>query len=174
MPNGETTLLDERSATLQHMCKCHLGRPLTPSSCLHVMGAIDRKYIHLLDVCEKQAASRPPTRFWEEGVRHHDPESLVGAHDSPFDQVQPARRVNHPRDLAGLERKGCVLKLLLHVSPPKVAKVATLPGAAAVGLGQSQLAQRDLSSVNPRLVVADNLLCFALGARDLGLAVRSG
>ena len=87
--------------------------------------------------------------------------------------MQPACRVHHARDLAHLERKRSILKLLLHVSPPEVAEVATLPSAAAVRLGQRELAQRDLSSVNLPLVFPNDLLCVGLGAGDLGL-VRGG
>ena len=57
--------------------------------------------------------------------------------------MQTARRVDDGADLSGLEGKGGLLKLLLHIALAKVAQVAALAGAAAVGLGLGQLAEGD-------------------------------
>jgi hypothetical protein len=75
----------------------------------------------------------------------------------PLDKVQPARRVDDAADLAGLQRKGGVLKLLLHVAAAKVAEVAPLARAAAVRLGLGQVAQARPAAPDRLLVALDDL-----------------
>ena len=87
----------------------------------------------------------------------------------PLNQVETARRVDDARDLARLQGEGGVLKLLLHVTPSKVSQVAPLTRAAAVGLGQGQLAQGDLALLDALLVGLDDGVGLALAACDLGL-----
>lgn len=83
--------------------------------------------------------------------------------------MQPARRVHDARDAAGLQGKGGLLELLLHVALAKVAEVAALAGAAAVGLGDGELLQGGVAALDALLVALDDLLGVILGARDGGL-----
>lgn len=83
--------------------------------------------------------------------------------------MQPARGVHDARDLPWLQGKRGILELLLHVSSPKVAQVASLAGTAAVRLSQSQLAQRYLAALDLLLVTLDDLprVVFATGNLSL-------
>lgn len=83
--------------------------------------------------------------------------------------MQPTRRVHHPGYLARLQRKGRLLKRLLHVAVAKDSEVTTLPGTAAIGLGHGQLAQGDLAALDTLLVSLDDLAGVVFGAGDLGL-----
>lgn len=89
--------------------------------------------------------------------------------DSPLNQVQPARGIDNPRDLARLEGKGGFLEGGLHVALSKIAKVAALPSTAAVGLGDGQVAQRGLAARDALLIALDDLPGVVFGAGDLGL-----
>lgn len=94
--------------------------------------------------------------------------------DSPLDQVQSALRLDDAAHLSRLQRKGGLLKLLLHVSLAKVAQVASLAGTAAVALGQGEFAEVDIAALDAGLVGLDDLAGIVLGASDLALAPRGG
>ena len=87
----------------------------------------------------------------------------------PLDEMQPAGGLHDAADLAGLEAERGVLELLLHVALAKVAEVAALAGAAAVGLGEGQLAEGDFAGLDLGLVGLDDLEGLVFGAGYLGL-----
>lgn len=84
-----------------------------------------------------------------------------------FNQVQATGRVHHTRDVTGLERECGVLELLLHISTAEIPQVAPLTCAAAVGLGDREVAEGDLAALDALLVGLDNLLCFFFAASDI-------
>lgn len=83
--------------------------------------------------------------------------------------MQPARRINHAGNLTWPQRKSGLLKGGLHVALSKVTQVTALPGAAAVGFGDGQVAERGLAALDARLVALDDLAGFVFGAGDFGL-----
>lgn len=86
-----------------------------------------------------------------------------------LNQMQPARRIDHTRDLTRLQGKGSLLKLLLHVTLAEVTQVAPLTGTAAVGLGDGQVAKGDFAALDALLVALDDLLSLVLATGDVGL-----
>lgn len=100
-------------------------------------------------------------QFWPPPVL--DPYYLLQA----LDQVQATGRVYHTRDVAGLERKGGVLELLLHVAAAEIPQVTPLTCAAAVGLGNCEVAEGDLAALDALLVGLDDLLCVVFAAGDI-------
>ena len=98
-----------------------------------------------------------------------DPSPLKSILLQALDQVQPTGRVHHTRDVTGLERERGVLKLLLHVATAEISQVAPLARAAAVGLGDCEVAERDLPALDALLVRLDDLLCVFLAAGDIRL-----
>ena len=83
--------------------------------------------------------------------------------------MQPARRVYYATNLAGLQRKGGLLELLLHVPPAEVPEIAALPGAAAVGFGDGKVAEGDAPALDALLVPLDDLPGVVLASGDVGL-----
>lgn len=81
--------------------------------------------------------------------------------------MQSTRRLDNSRDLAGLQRKGGLLKLLLHVAFAEISQVSLLVGAAAVGLGVSQVAEGDLAALDALLVALDDAPGLVLAAGDV-------
>lgn len=90
------------------------------------------------------------------------------SHDVPFNKVQAACRLNDAAHLAGLEAKGGVLELLLHVALAKVAQVAALAGRGAVRLGGGDVAEAG-AQLDLLLVALEDRAGFFLGAGDFGL-----
>ena len=87
----------------------------------------------------------------------------------PLDEMQPAGRLDDAADLAGLETERGLLELPLHVALAKIAQVAALAGAAAVGLGEGQLAEGDVARLDLGLVRLEDLEGLVLGPGYLGL-----
>jgi hypothetical protein len=88
--------------------------------------------------------------------------------------MQAAGRLNDATNLAGVEGKSGILKLLLHVATAKVAEVAALPGAGAVALRKSELSERGGARLDALLVAADDGGGVVLGAGNVGLAPGRG
>lgn len=86
--------------------------------------------------------------------------------------MQAALSLDYAAHLSRLERKGGVLKLLLHVALAKVSQVAPLARAAAVALGQGELAEADVAALDAGLVGLDDVAGVVLGAGDFALAPR--
>lgn len=85
--------------------------------------------------------------------------------------MQSTSRVHNAADLAGLQRKSGILKLLLHVAASKVAEVAPLPSRGAVGLGQGQLSEGNGAGLDALFESLQGGEGFLLGAGDLGLSL---
>lgn len=83
--------------------------------------------------------------------------------------MQAARRVHHRRNLPGLERKGGILKLLLHIALAEVAQVPLLAGAGAVRFDLGELAERRLAVLDFLFVLLDQGQCLVFCAGDLAL-----
>lgn len=81
--------------------------------------------------------------------------------------MQAARRIHHARDLARLQGKCGLLELALHVAPAEVTQVTPLAGAAAVRLGDGQVAERDLAAPDALLVGLDDGVGLVLVASDV-------
>lgn len=81
--------------------------------------------------------------------------------------MQSAGRVHHTRDVARLECERGVLKLLLHVATAEITQIAPLTRAAAIGLGNCEVAEGDLAALDALLVSLDDLLCFVFAAGDV-------
>lgn len=94
----------------------------------------------------------------------------IGGHSSPFNQVQPTRRLDDAANLARVEAESSILELLLHVALAEVTQVAPLTGAAAVGLGQGELAKGGLTRLDLLLVGLDDVQGVLLAAGDLCLS----
>jgi hypothetical protein len=112
--------------------------------------------------------------------------------DSPFNQVQTRGSCDYMANLARLQSKCSVFKLLLHVALGKETaedmvsgwdasktmqrdiQVASLPGAAAIALGGSQVAKAGCAASDPGFMAEDNGHGIVLGAGDLGLAPTRG
>lgn len=84
-----------------------------------------------------------------------------------LNQMQAARGVHDTRDLARLERKCGVLKLLLHVAAAEIPQITPLACAAAVGLGDCQVAEGNFAALDAILVSFDDLLCVVFAASDI-------
>lgn len=81
--------------------------------------------------------------------------------------MQATGRVHHARDVAGLERERGVLELLLHVAAAEIPQVAPLTCAAAVGLGDCEIAEGDLAALDAFLVGFNDLLCVIFAPGDI-------
>lgn len=88
--------------------------------------------------------------------------------------MQPTCGVNYRRDLAGLECKSSILKLLLHITPSEITQVSPLASTAAVRFGKGELAKSDIVSLDAILVAFDDAQGLVLGARNLGLESMTG
>lgn len=112
-------------------------------------------------------AVSPPFRFLAYFVQF---KAMSGVRDcllQSLNQMQSTRRVHHTRDLAGLQREGRLLELLLHVTPAEVSQIPPLTGTAAVGLGDGQGAEGDLAAPDALLVALDDPLGLVLAAGDV-------
>lgn len=87
----------------------------------------------------------------------------------PLDQVKTARGFHNVAQLVDVERESSILKLLLHDTPAKDAKVAKLMGAVAVRLPLGEVAEGIASGPDPVAVALDDLAGVGLGAGDAGL-----
>lgn len=85
--------------------------------------------------------------------------------------MQAACRLHDAANLTRVQTKGSFFKLPLHVTLAEVAQVTPLTGTAAVGFGQSQLAERGRTGLNLGLVSLDDLERVLLGAGNLGLCL---
>lgn len=81
--------------------------------------------------------------------------------------MQATGRVHNTRDITGLEGECGVLKFLLHVATAEITQVAPLTCAAAVGLGDCEVAQGDVAALDALLVGLDDLLCVFFAAGDI-------
>jgi hypothetical protein len=84
-----------------------------------------------------------------------------------LNQMQATGRVHYARDVTGLECKCGVLELLLHVAAAEIPQVTPLTSAAAIGLGNCEVAEGDLAALDALLVSLDDLLCFVFAASDV-------
>lgn len=81
--------------------------------------------------------------------------------------MQATGCVHYTRDVTRLERESGVLELLLHVATAEIPEVAPLTCAAAIGLGNCEVAEGDLAALDALLVSLDDLLCFFFAASDV-------
>lgn len=86
--------------------------------------------------------------------------------------MQAARRVYYATNLIGLQGKGSLLKLLLHIPPSEIPEVAALPCAAAVGFGNCKIPKRDAPALDGLLVPLNDLPGIVLASSDIGLRRR--
>lgn len=84
-----------------------------------------------------------------------------------LNQVQATGRVHHTRDVTRLECECGVLELLLHVAASEITQIAPLTCAAAIGLGNCEVAEGDLAALDALLMGLDDLLCFFFAAGDV-------
>lgn len=89
----------------------------------------------------------------------------------PLNQMQSTRCVDNSRNFTWPQSKSGLLKGSLHITLSKISQVSALSGAAAVGLGDGQVAKRGLAALDTRLVALDNLAGFVFGSSDLSLLV---
>lgn len=83
--------------------------------------------------------------------------------------MQAARRVHYAADLAGLQRKRSLFELLLHVPSTEEPEVPTLPGAAAVRLGDSQVSEGGAPTPDALLVSLDDFPGLFFASGNVGL-----
>jgi len=77
-------------------------------------------------------------------------------------------------DLARLQSKCSVFKLLLHVALGKETEIASLPRAAAIALSGSEITKAGCAASDSGFVAEDDGHGIILGASDLGLAPTRG
>ena len=92
----------------------------------------------------------------------------------PLNQVQTASGLDDSTHLTRLEAKRSLLEFLLHISAPKIAQIAPLPGRRAIRLGGSQIPQGSGAALDLGLVGLDDFHGLVLGPCDLGLAPAAG
>lgn len=83
--------------------------------------------------------------------------------------MHSAGSIHNSANLSRFERKGRLLKLLLHVPVSEESQISFLPRTATVTLTRSQVSQPDLSTLNPLLVAPQNIQGLVLGPLNLGL-----
>lgn len=76
---------------------------------------------------------------------------------------------NNVAHLANLKSKGGFFKGPLHLTPFKLAQIATFAGRGAVRILTSQLCKLLWGVIDLRLVALENLDRFFFGTRDIGL-----
>lgn len=83
--------------------------------------------------------------------------------------MQPTGSLDNVRQLSWLKRERGILKLLLHITTPKVSQVSHLARGAAVGLGDGEVGEGGLAGTDLLLVLEDDGHGLVLCALDLSL-----
>lgn len=83
-------------------------------------------------------------------------------------------RLHHSTHLAGLQRKGSIFKLLLHLAFAEEAQVTSLAGTTAIRLGNGKIAQSGRPRPDLFLITFEQLYGVLLGPCDVCLSPARG